>query len=187
MMGLLSALKSRLFSPELCRVAKTGDMAAVARCLAREPVVVIGADLGDSFLVGAQPDAVFKTVGAVAQKKSFEGEIHKYEIDGEIFVPVFSDSAAAELFCGAYCSLLGRIHAFRLFTVPGAYIRHWIADGDTVVVNPQSSNEVEIDPIRSQDMCMLLPKPEGLNDAQFLSLVLPCPGISSPIEFLPGE
>ena len=47
-MGLLSALKRRFFAPELCRAAKTGDVAATAQCIARTSVVVVGADLGDS-------------------------------------------------------------------------------------------------------------------------------------------
>ena len=90
-MGFLSALKSRLFPPELCRVAKTGDVSAAAQCFARRSVVVVAADLGDSFPFDAQLETVTPIVEAAAHKESFEGEIHKYEIDDRVFLPIFTD------------------------------------------------------------------------------------------------
>jgi hypothetical protein len=184
-MGLLSALKNRFFAPELCRVAKAADVAATAECIGRSSVVVIGADLGNSVPLNPEHDAVLAIVEAAAQKKSFEGSVHKYEIDGETFLPIFTDPLAAESFCGAYVSLLNRIHAFRIFRVPGAYIGRWIAGGDVLVVNPQNNNEVEIDRAKSQAIRARLPGTDGFADAQFVSLALPMPGVSRPIEFTP--
>jgi len=184
-MDLLSTLKSRFFPPELCRIAKTGDVAAIVDFLARTSVVVVAADLGDSAPMDADPNAIIAIVEAAGQRKSFDGEVHKYELDGEVFLPVFTDAAAAELFCGAYVSLLGQIHAFRLFRVPGAYVRNGIADKNIIVVNPQSDNEVEIDRSKSEAIRAGLTETDDLNDAKFLSLALPAAGISQPIEFTP--
>jgi len=184
-MGLLSALKNRFFPPELCRIAKAGDVAATVDCLARTSVVVVAADLGDSAATDADRGAIIAIVEAAAQKKSFDGEVHKYEIDGEVFLPVFTDAAAAELFCGAYVSLLGHVHAFRLFRVPGACVRNWIADEDMIVVNPQSNNEVEIDRSKSEAIRAGLTETDNSDDAEFVSLVLPMAGIAKAIEFSP--
>jgi hypothetical protein len=184
-MGLLSALRARFFSPELCRVAKKTDIAATIECLARTPVVVVGADLGNAVQFGEEESQIITIAEAAAQKKSFEGDIHKYVIDDQVYLPVFTDAAAAGAFCGAYVDLLGHIHAFRLFRVPGAYLRHWIADGDMVIVDSQSNHEVEIDPSGSRAVRDGLPDSSGFEQAEFLSLVLPIPGISRPIEFRP--
>jgi hypothetical protein len=184
-MGLLSALKSRFFPPELCRVAKLGDPATTAECIARTGVVVIGADLGGSIPFDADDNSVTTIIGAAAREKRFEGGVHKYEIDGEKFLPIFTDREAAEVFCGAYCSLLGRIHAFRLFAIPGGYIRQWIADQDFIVVNSQSNNEVKIDQSKSQLIRERLPETRTSCDAKFVSLALPRVGVSRTIEFSP--
>ena len=185
-MGLLSALTNRFFPPELCRVAKTGDVARIVDCLARTSVVVVAADLGDSVPLNGERDALISILESAAQRKSFSGDLHKYKIDGEIFLPVFTDAAAAETFCGAYVSLVGHIHAFRLFRVPGRYLRKCIADQDIIVVNPQSINEVEIDRGKSDGIRAGLPETASLNDAEFVSVVLPMAGISQAIEFGPG-
>lgn len=184
-MRLFSALRSRIFPPELCRVAKSGDVPEIVSCLARTSVVVIAADLGDSVPLNAPRSATIAIVKSAAERKSFDGDIHKYEIDGEIFLPVFTDAAAAETFCGAYVGLLGRIHAFRLFKVPGNYLRHWIADQDIIVVNPQSSNEVEMQRGKSEGIRAGLPEIGSFNQAEFVSVVLPMAGISQSIEFGP--
>jgi len=184
-MGLLSALKSRFFPPELCRVAKIGDVSAIAQCMAGTSVVVIGRDLGDSVPFDAGQGVITAIVEAAAEKKSFDGDIHKYEIEGETFLPVFTDTAAAESFCGAYVSLLGHIHAFRLFEVPGAFIRKWIADDDIIVINPQCSNEVEIDKGKSESVCRSIAETDDLSGARFVSVALPMLGISQPIDFGP--
>lgn len=186
-MGLLSALKSRFFPPELCRLAKLGDPAATAACIARKPLVVIGADLGACVPFDADPNSVVTMTEAAAHKKPFDGDIHKYHVEGETFLPIFTDREAAELFCGAYCSLLGQIHAFRLFLVPGAYIRNWIADQDVIVVNPQGRNEVEINRRKSQAIRERLPEVHAFSDAKFISLALPMAGLSRPIEFGPDQ
>ena len=184
-MRLFSALKNRIFAPELCRVATAGDVPEIVSCLARTPVVVIAADLGDSVPMNAERSATIAIVEAAAERKSLDGDIHKYEIDGEIFLPLFTDVAAAEAFCGAYVSLLERIHAFRLFRVPGRYLRNWIADRDVIVVNPQSSNEVEISRGKSEAIRAGLAETGSLGDVQFVSVVLPMAGISQAIEFGP--
>jgi hypothetical protein len=184
-MGLLSALKSRFFPPELCRLAKLGDPATTAESIARTPVVVIGADLGGSIPFDADLNSITTIVEAALQKKPFEGSIHKYEIDGETFLPIFTDRDAAELFCGAYCSLLGRIHAFRLFAILGGYIRSWIADQDIIVVNSQSNNEVKINQSKSQLIRERLPETRTSCDAKFVSIALPMVGVSRPIQFSP--
>jgi hypothetical protein len=184
-MGLFSSLKTRFFPPELCRVAKTSDVSAITECIGRTSVVVIGRDLGDSAPFDSQQDVIMAIAEAAAQKKSFDGDIHKYEIDGATFLPVFTDTAFAESFCGAYASLLGRFHAFRLFRVPGTYISSWICNNDIIVVNPQSDNEVEIDRSKSSAICTGLALTDNFSGAHFVSLVLPMPGISRPIEFCP--
>lgn len=186
-MGLFSALRDRLVTPELCRVAKKTDTAATVECLARTPVVVVGADLGHSVQRDAEESQIIGVVEAAAQKKSFDGEVHKYVIDGQAYLPVFTDVAAADAFCGAYVDLLGHIHAFRLFRVPGAYLRHWIADGDVIVVNSQSDHEVEIDSNSSGAIRDGLPDTNGFTQTEFLNLVLPMPGISRTIEFRPEK
>lgn len=184
-MRLLSALKDRIFPPQLCRTANAGDVPEIVDCLARTFVVVIAAELGDSVPMNAERSATIAIVKSAAERKSFEGDIHKYEIDGETFLPVFTDVAAAEAFCGAYVSLLGRIHAFRLFRVPGRYLRNWIADRDVIVVNSQSSNEVEINRGKSGAIRAGLAETGSLDDVQFVSVVLPMAGISQAIEFGP--
>ena len=95
-MRLLSALRGRFFSPELCRVAKTTDIAVTIECLARSPVVVVGADLGRSVQFDAKESEIIAIAEAATQKKSFDGEIHKYAIDDHTYLPVFTDVATAE-------------------------------------------------------------------------------------------
>jgi hypothetical protein len=185
-MGLLATLKERFFPPELCRVAKAGDSANIADCLARTAVVVIGADVGVPVPFDADDNSVIGALEAAA-KKSFDCEIHKYNIHGDVFIPIFTDVPAAESFCGAYYSLLGHIHAFRLFTILGAYIRHWINDQDFIVVNPQGNNEVEIDHNKSSAICTRLSESDTFSDAHFVSLALPMAGISRTIEFAPNS
>jgi hypothetical protein len=184
-MSLLSALRDRLFSPELCRVAKKTHIAATIECLARTPVVVVGADLGSSVQRDAAENQIIAMVEAATEKKSFDGHVHKYVVDGQAYLPVFTDVAAAEAFCGAYVDLLGCIHAFRLFRVPGTFLRQWIADGDVIIVNSQGNHEVEIDPHRSGAIRDALTASNGSTQAEFLCLVLPMPGISRSIEFRP--
>lgn len=184
-MGLMSALKSRFFSPEICRVAKSGNVASIVECIAHTQLVVVAADLGNSVPLDADEQSVISMIHAATRKKRFDGDIHKYEIDGKAFLPVFTDRSTAELFCGAYCDLIGCIHAFRLFAIPGPYIRNWIADDDVIVVNPQSNNEVEFHHDHSQAIRDRLPGVDDYNEARFLSLALPMAGISQTIEFRP--
>ncbi len=184
-MGLLYTLKSRLFPPELCRVAKSADATGIAACLSRAAVVVIGADLGDPLPLDADQDAVIAIVEAAAQNKSFDGDVHKYSIESEIFLPIFTDPVAAEMFCGAYVSLLNHLHAFRLFCVPGASVRVWIREKETMIVNPQSPGEVEIDREISSTIRALLPEADGHGEAQLVSVALPMLGVSRTIEFAP--
>ncbi len=184
-MGLFSGIKSRLFPPELSRVAKTGDASTIAECISRTSIVVIAADLGDSISFDTDQQSAIALVEAATQKKTFDGSVHKYEIDGSTFLPIFTDVPTAEAFCGAYCGLLNHIHAFRLFTAPGAYLRDWIAEQDFIVVNPQSHNEVEIDRSNSLMIREQLPNPDQINEIQFTSLVIPMIGISQTVEFAP--
>ena len=184
-MGLLSALKSRLFPPTLCRVARRGDSAATSDCIANTSLVVIGADLGESVPFDADQESVIAVIEAAVRKNAFDTGIHKYEFEGKTYLPLFTDSANAELFCGAYCSLLGHLHAFRLFTVPGAYIRQWIADGDTIIINPQCDNEVKLNPNQSSEIRDRLPVTNTFQAAQIVSVTLPMFGISRPIDFRP--
>jgi hypothetical protein len=184
-MGLLRALKNRLFPPTLCRVARRGDSVATADCIASTALVVIGADLGESVPFDADQGSVTAVIEAAARKKTFDGSIHKYELDGKTFLPLFTDTATAESFCGAYCGLLGHVHAFRLFKVPGTYIRHWIADDDIIIVNPQYNNEVELKPNQSSEIRDRLPVTNTFHDAKIVSVTVPMLGISRPIEFRP--
>lgn len=186
-MGLLSALNARLFAPELCRVAKTRNVASVIECLSRFSVLVIGADLGKYVALDVDEQELIAIVEAAAQNKRFDGDIHKYLIDGDTFLPVFTDARAAEWFCGAYVDLLKHIHCFRIFRVPGAYVGNWIADGDIIVVNPQSNHEVEINRQDSEAIRAGLPATDDFSEVQFVSVALPMAGISRPIEFSPEK
>ena len=184
-MGLLYSLKSRFFPPELCRVAKSADETRIAACLSRTSVLVIGADLGDPLPFDADQGSTIAIVEAAAERKSFDGDVHKYSIESETFLPIFTDSIAAEMFCGAYVSLLNRLHAFRLFCVPGASVRAWIGENETLIVNPQGPSEVKIDGEMSSAIRALLPSSGDPCEAQLVSVALPVPGVSRTIEFGP--
>jgi len=181
----MSAIKSRFFPPTLCRVARRGDSVATADCIAKTSLVVIGADLGESVPFDADQESVIAVIEAAVRKNAFDTGIHKYEFDGKTCLPLFTDTATADSFCGAYCSLLGHIHVFRLFTVPGTYIRHWIAEGDFIIVNPQCNNEVELNPNQSSEIRDRLPVSNTFYAAQMVSVTLPMFGISRPIAFRP--
>lgn len=183
-MGLLSAIKSRLFPPELCRVAKTGDATAVSELLNRTNVVVVGAQLGPAIPFDAEQQSAIDAIESAANNKAFDGVL-RFDVDDDTFLPIFTDQTAAESFCGAYCSLLGHIHAYRLFTVPGHYIRDAIDDNDFIVVNPQYGNEAEIDRSKSKSIRDKLSGSDALDQAQFLSLAVPMIGVPSTIEFAP--
>lgn len=146
---------------------------------------MIGADLGHSVPFDASQESVIAVIEAAARKNAFDAGIHKYEFEGKTYLPLFTDTASADSFCGAYCGLLGHIHAFRLFTVPGTYIRQWIAEGDIIIVNPQCDHEVEINPNQSAEIRDRLPVTNSFHAAQLVSVTFPMSGISRPIEFRP--
>ena len=66
-MDLFSALRGRFFSPELCRIAKRTDIGATIECLARTPVVVLGADLGCSVQLDADESQLIAMVESAAR------------------------------------------------------------------------------------------------------------------------
>ena len=186
-MGLLSALKNRLFPPALCRLAKRGEAPAIVKHLSQVTVVVLGADIGTGVSYIPTEDALELMVETAAQKKSFDNDVLKYDYDGETFLPIFTDETAAQKFCGSYCSLLEQIHAFRLFAVPGSYIGAWMGHGDILVINPQSDNEVEIDSTDTNLIRSQLPTQNDFGHARFLALVFPMHGVSKTIEFKPAS
>ena len=184
-MSLLYSLKSRFFPPELSRVSRSGDAKMISDCLSRNTVVVIGADLGEPLPFDADQDAVLDIVEAAAQRKSFDGLAHKFSYEGQRYLPVFTDPVAAEMFCGSYVSLLGHLHAFRLFRVPGASVGCWIEDNDVLIVNSQSPGEAEISGETSREIGVLLGDSGDPHQARFLSVALPMFGATQAIEFGP--
>ena len=184
-MSLLYSLKSRFFPPELSRVSKSGDVSAISECLSRIGVVVIGADLGDPLPFEADQDTVLAVVEAAALRKSFEGQAHKFSYENQRYLPVFTDPVAAEMFCGAYVTLLGQLHAFRLFRVPGACVGSWIDDNDILIVNSQAPSEAEISGESSREMGALLGGSVDPRQAQLLSVALPMLGVARVVEFGP--
>ena len=184
-MSLLYSLKNRFFPPELSRVSKSGDAKVVSECLSRTTVVVIGADLGDPLPFDADQDVVLAIVEAAAEKRSFDGLAHKFSYESQRYLPVFTDPVAAEMFCGAYVSLLGRLHAFRLFRVPGASVGSWLDDNDVLVVNSQGPGEVKISGESSREIGALLGDSGDLRQARFLSVALPMLGVTQTMEFGP--
>lgn len=183
-MRLLSAIKLRLFPPELCRIAKSGDAAALSELLNRSTVVVVGADLGPPIPFDAEPQVAIDAIETAAHNKAFDGVL-RFDVDDDSFLPIFTDQTAAESFCGAYCSLLGHTHAYRLFSIPGHYIREAIDENDFIVVNPQYVNEAEIDRSQSKSIRDRLLSSESPDQAQFLSLAIPMTGVRNTIEFSP--
>lgn len=175
-----------MFPKSLSATARSGDIAALCMQMTKSPVVVIGADIGDGIPTGTpNPDQVLAIAEAAASKRSFDGS-HKYELDGVRYLPVFSDATAANLFCGAYVDLLSHVHAFRLFSVPGAALASSIADTDTLVINPQSDDEVEL----TREHSLALRKSlEGSKpaDPAILSVTIPVPGVDEEITFPPNR
>lgn len=181
---VLKSLLSWLFPKPRARNKATHDFASLCNLIKHSPVVVLGADIGDGVPVGNRSDLLPKVTEYAAQRQAFDG-VHKFDLDGTTFLPIFSDATSAKEFCGAYVDLLSDIHAFRLFRISGPVLASCIGDNDTVVFNSQNDDEVELTSEQSRELKQSL-ETGVAQETVFLSIALPVPGVEREITFAPN-
>ena len=174
-----------MFPRPRVRIASQQDFASLRDRIGLSPVVVLGADIGDGVSLRDRSDQLPKITEYAAQRQGFDG-IHKFDLDGITFVPIFADETSAKEFCGAYVDLLSKIHAFRLFRISGSVLASFIGDNDTVVYNSQNDDEVELTCEQSRELKRSL-ETSGSQNADFLSIALPVPGVEHEITFTPNS
>ena len=182
---VLKSLLSWFFPKPRVRIASPQSFVSLRNRLGLSSVVVLGADIGDGVPLGDRSDLIPKITEYAAQQQVFDG-IHKFDLDGITFVPIFADAASAKEFCGAYVDLLSKIHAFRLFRVSGPVLASFIDDNDMVVFNSQNDDEVELTCEQSRELKRSL-ETGVAQETHFLSIALPIPGVEREITFSPNE
>jgi hypothetical protein len=187
-MSRLISFFARLFAPKIFKAFKSGNASAIATQLANTRMVVVGANIGNGVSIDALPaeaDQIPKLVEAAARMKQYDGVL-KFESDGNKYLPIFDDAAAANAFCGAYVDLLCSVHAFRLFTVSASAIVASLDDSDTVIFNAQNDDEVELTNEQTRRVKGLL-RTNNSAEPQFLSVTVPVPGVEEDITFTPNR
>lgn len=181
---VLKSLLSWLFPKPRVRNKSTHDSASLCNLIKHSTVIVLGADIGDGVPIGNRSNLLPQITEYAAKRQAFDG-VHKFDLGGTIFLPIFSDARSAKDFCGAYVDLLSNIHAFRLFRISGSVLASCIGDNDTVVFNSQSDDEVVLTSEQSWELKRSL-ETGVAQEAVFLSIALPIPGVEREISFAPN-
>jgi len=182
---VLKSFLYRLFAKPRKLNAKVQDLESLLCEIESSFIVVVGSDIGAGVNPNNRSDSLPKITEYAAQRNSFDGA-HRFELDGQTFLPIFLDANSARNFCGSYVDLLSEIHAFRLFRISGAVLATCIADGDTLVFNSQNDDEIEFSCEQTLELKQSLGM-DGEHETEFLSIALPVPGVEQEIIFSPTK